>query len=185
VGIKLPLTVPQMLWVNLIMDTFAALALATEPPVETVMEKPPRDPAEFIITRPMAVFILGVGAVFLAGLISGLFYLRTPNGQAHPSGYGLSVFFTAFVLAQFWNLFNTRVFGRGASAFNGLFQNKAFLLVSAAILLGQVLIVQFGGRVFRTVPLSFTHWLEILALTSPVLWCGEGLRFVDRLRKKR
>ena len=175
-GIKLPLTVPQMLWVNLIMDTFAALALATEPPHDEVMKHPPRDPDEFILTRAMNRFIIGAGAAFLVCFVGLILYLRTHT----VTPYALSMFFTLFVLAQFWNLFNARCFGLPQSAFTGILQNKGFLLIAAVILLGQVLIVQFGGRVFRTVPLSLRDWLLIVLGTSVVLWVGEVIRFIKK-----
>lgn len=179
VGIKLPFTVTQMLWVNLIMDTFAALALATEPPHESVMERPPRDPAQFIITGPMGGFILGVGMIFLAAMITLLLRIRSVGVTPR----ALSIFFTAFVLAQFWNLFNARVFGRHVSAFAGILANKAFLLIAGLILVGQFVIVQVGGPVFRTVPLELHEWGVILATTSLVIWIGEIWRFVARLKE--
>lgn len=175
-GIKLPLTVPQMLWVNLIMDTFAALALATEPPHDEVMLDPPRDPDELILTPAMNRFIIGTGATFLVCFIGLILYLRTHT----VTPYALSVFFTLFVLAQFWNLFNARCFGLNQSAFTGILENKGFLLIAAFILFGQILIVQFGGRVFRTVPLSFRDWIFIILGTSSVLWVGEAFRFVKK-----
>ena len=186
-GVKLPLTVLQMLWVNLIMDTFAALALATEPPNESVLRRGPRDPDAFIITPAMARRIFGVGGAFLAILLAFLILIPTdaPADPAVPTAaregeWWLTVFFSTFVLLQFWNLFNARVFGTGRSAFRGLTKNPAFLGIAAAILAGQILLVQFGGAVFRTVPLTGYEWGAIILGTMPVLWVGEIARFVAR-----
>jgi P-type Ca2+ transporter type 2C len=147
IGVELPLTVIQMLWINLIMDTFAALALATEPPHPDVLNRPPRAPRDFIVTRKMAVGIFGTAAVFLVVLLALLLYLQptedNPNGP-----YYLSLFFTVFVLLQFWNLFNARCLGLNRSAFAGIWANRGFLLIAAAIFVGQVLIVQLGGKSF-------------------------------------
>jgi Ca2+-transporting ATPase len=174
VGIDFPLTVMQMLWVNLIMDTFAALALATEPPSGDVLKKPPRDAQAFIITPPMTRLIFGTGAVFLAVLVGFLFSMRGLQGDE--LRHAETVFFSVFVLLQFWNLFNARAYGTARSALGGLFANTSFLVIAAAILVGQVVLVQFGGSVFRTVPLGVLDWVLIIAGTSPVLILGELLR---------
>jgi Ca2+-transporting ATPase len=176
IGVELPLTVIQMLWVNLIMDTFAALALATEPPHRDVLNRPPRSPNDFIVTKIMAINIFGVAALFLVVLLV-LLELMQGDGV---TAYELSVFFTVFVLLQFWNLFNARCLGLSHSAFQGLTENKGFLMIATAIFIGQVLIVQFGGEVFRTVPLSFGHWILITLATSTVLWAGELVRYLRR-----
>lgn len=178
IGVKLPLTVIQMLWVNLIMDTFAALALATEPPHRSVMNVPPRSAGDFIVTPAMARQIFGIGGVFLMVLLSFLFYLQ--NDGITPRE--LTVFFTVFIMLQFWNLFNARCLGLAQSALKGLRNNRGFVFIAAAILIGQVLIVQFGGSVFRTVPLSLGDWLLILIVTSPVLLIGELIRWNARRR---
>jgi Ca2+-transporting ATPase len=185
VGVNLPLTVMQMLWVNLIMDTFAALALATEPPHEGVLRRRPRDPDAFIVTAYMAKFVFGVGAVFLAILVGLIFVLpglRDPASTEH--AHSLTVFFSVFVLLQFWNLFNARCLGNTASAFVGVFQNKAFLLIAAVILFGQIALVQFGGDVFRTVPLTVSEWVAIILATAPVLVIGEAVRLKARMAQK-
>lgn len=179
IGVELPLTVIQMLWVNLIMDTFAALALATEPPHRDVLNRPPRSPKDFIVTKTMAVNIFGVAAFFLLVLI-GL--LKWVQRDATVSPYELSVFFTVFVLLQFWNLFNARCLGLSHSALSGISQNKGFIMIAAAIFVGQILIVQFGGHVFRTVPLTLKDWLIITVATSSVLWAGELWRLLRRIR---
>lgn len=179
IGVKLPLTVTQMLWVNLIMDTFAALALATEPPHDEVMKLPPRSPSAFIITRDMAVNIFGVGFLFLFLLIGLLLYF---NADGQMTAHELSMFFAIFVMLQFWNLFNARALGLTQSALRGLSGNRGFLLIATVILVGQVLMTQFGGDVFRTTPLSGHNWLEILLGTSVVLWVGELWRLAKRLR---
>ncbi len=177
-GYELPLTVLQMLWVNLIMDTFAALALATEPPHPGVLDRPPRNPAGFIVTRPMARFVFGVGGLFLALLIGMILWLRVigelPAGD--DASRGGTLVFNAFVLLQFWNLFNAKGWGRRGSVLPTLGNNPSFLIVAGAILIGQVVLVQFGGLVFRTVPLDFADWAILLATTSVVFWVGEGCR---------
>ena len=183
IGTDLPLTVTQMLWVNLIMDTFAALALASIPPSEDVMEEKPRKSTDFIITRPMWWNIIGVGIVFLVVLMGMLWYYNhTPEGM---TTHDLTVFFTFFVMLQFWNLFNARVFGTNHSAFNHLNKSYGMELIVLAIIVGQVIIVQYGGAVFRTVPLDWMTWLQIVALSSCVLWIGEIYRGVKRLMGKK
>lgn len=182
VGTALPLTVTQMLWVNLIMDTFAALALASIPPSESVMNEKPRKSTDFIITKPMRYFILGMGLAFLALLMGMLFWFN--NAEGGMTAHRLTVFFTFFVMLQFWNLFNARVFGTSDSAFKGISKSYGMELIILAILGGQILIVQFGGAVFRTVPLDLMTWITIVASTSLVLWIGELIRFVQRLTKR-
>ena len=181
IGITLPFTAIQMLWVNLIMDTFAALALATEPPDNSVMHHKPRKVSDFIITPFMAKNIFITAGIFLCFLLGLMFFYLVPAGVSHfaPS-VELSVFFTVFVMLQFWNLFNVRCSGTTRSTFRGLFQNKPFLLIVAIILILQLLIVQFGGAVFRTAPLSLSAWVYIIAGTSIVLWVGEIMRAVQR-----
>ena len=181
IGVKLPLTVTQMLWVNLIMDTFAALALATEPPHDEVMKLPPRSPSAFIITRDMAVNIFGVGLLFVFFLIGLLLHF---NADGQTTTHELSLFFTIFVMLQFWNLFNARALGLNQSATRGLAGNHGFLLVGAVIFLGQVLITQFGGSVFRTEALSAQEWLWVVLGTSVVFWAGEVWRLGQRVRAK-
>ncbi|MCL2097723.1 MAG: calcium-translocating P-type ATPase, PMCA-type [Bacteroidales bacterium] len=183
IGVTLPFTAIQMLWVNLIMDTFAALALATEPPDNSVMHHKPRKASDFIITPFMAKNIFITAGIMLCLLLAGmLFYV--PTNAGYPS-VELTVFFTVFVMLQFWNLFNVRCSGTNCSAFCGLLKNKAFLLIVAAILLMQLLIVQFGGTAFRTVPLSPIIWGCIIAGTSVVLWAGEIIRAVQRIKETR
>jgi Ca2+-transporting ATPase len=174
IGVQIPLTVIQMLWINLIMDTFAALALATEPPDPAVMSRPPRQSGDFIVTRQMAKGIFGLAAVFIVFLVGLLLYMQN-DGQV--TARELTIFYTLFVLLQFWNLFNARRLGSSASALRGLKENPAFLCIAVAILVGQILITQFGGGVFKTVPLSFTEWVYIIAGTSVVLWGGELMRW--------
>lgn len=179
IGVALPLTVTQMLWVNLIMDTFAALALATEPPHWSVMARPPRDPDAFIVSQSMAQNIFITGACFLMFLVTFLLKIRQ-DGTISP--YELSVFFAVFVMFQFWNLFNARCLGLKQSAFSELYKNKGFLLIAATIFVGEILIIQFGGSVFRTVPLSLVDWIRITAGTSVILWIGELWRLILRLK---
>jgi Ca2+-transporting ATPase len=188
-GFELPLTVTQMLWVNLIMDTFAAGALASLPPDEGVMNDKPRKNRDFIINRPMRSRILFVGFAFVAILMCMLFLFKDAAFLARcfpyvPEGargaYSLSYFFTVFVLLQFWNMFNAKAFLTGKPAFSGLGKSAGFILVAFVILIGQVLIVEFGGEVFRTVPLAIRDWLVIIGATSVVLWIGEIVRLVRR-----
>ena len=187
IGFELPLTVMQMLWVNLIMDTFAALALATEPPHDGVLHRPPRRADAFIVTRDMAVHLFGVAAVFLAVLIGLILYMTSTGelGDPHVATRGGTVLFTVFVLLQFWNLFNAKCMGKTSSVFPSLLDNPSFLAVAGLILVGQVLIVEFGGRVFRTVPLTIVEWAVLLGATSVVLWAGELVRWVRRMRDRQ
>jgi Ca2+-transporting ATPase len=187
IGVKLPLTVTQMLWVNLIMDTFAALALATEPPQWGVMRRPPRRRDDFIITRSMAINILLTGLLFLSFLIGLLLYLQGGAGLSEETAEGrhrLSIFFSIFVFLQFWNLFNAKCLGRVSSALSGLWVNKSFLLIALAISVGQILLVQYGGDFFRTAPLSLSVWVYIIGGTSVVIWVGEAARMVRRRRHR-
>ncbi len=177
IGIELPLTVMQMLWVNLIMDTFAALALATEPPSDEVMFNPPRDPASFIITKKMAQNILGVGFFFVAIL---LVILKTNVLGGTTEAHQLTLFFNFFVFLQFWNLFNAKTLGTNRSGILGIADNPAFLAIAAAILVGQFCIIQLGGDVFRTVPLSAAEWGLTIGLGIPVLLVGEFARWRRR-----
>ncbi|MBS6237994.1 MAG: calcium-translocating P-type ATPase, PMCA-type [Bacteroides sp.] len=182
IGTELPLTVTQMLWVNLIMDTFAALALASIPPSESVMQEKPRSSSDFIISKAMRSYILGVGGAFLIILMGMLYWFNHAESGMTPER--LTIFFTFFVMLQFWNLFNARVFGTTDSAFKGISKSYGMELIVLAILVGQFLIVQFGGAVFRTVPLDLVTWVIIIASTSLVLWVGEAIRFIRRLTQK-
>ena len=172
-GTELPLTVTQMLWVNLIMDTFAALALASLPPDKKVIQEKPRSRNAYIITRPMAWRIFGVGLFFVAVFLVLYYYFRQ-DGVVTPREHTL--FFTIFVFMQFWNIFNAKAFMTGQSAFKGLFTKniaKGFGLTLAMILVGQILIVTLGGEMFEVVPLSMGDWLRIVGGTSVILWVGE------------
>lgn len=180
IGTESPLTITQMLWVNLIMDTFAAGALASLPPNERVMNDKPRRSGvngDFIITRPMAYRIFGVGIVFVAVLMGLLLHFHASEGL---SAHDLSWFFSFFVMLQFWNMFNAKAFMEGTSAFAHMKESKSFLFVAALILVGQYLIVTFGGQMFNVVPLSWKDWGVIIGSSSLVLWVGE----IARLFKK-
>lgn len=182
-GSELPLTVTQMLWVNLIMDTFAAMALASIAPSADVMNEKPRRRSDFIITPTMRNHIFGVGLAFLVLLMGALAYFNNlPGGM---NTHHLTMFFTLFVMFQFWNLFNASVFGTNHSVFKDANHAKGMLSVAAIILVGQIIIVTFGGKVFRTEPLSVAEWLYIVGGTSFVLWIGEASRAVKRLISKR
>ena len=173
IGTEMPLTITQILWVNLIMDTFAAMALASLPPSREVMREQPRSKDAFIISRPMAWGIAVIGGLFFAFSFVLLYYFERVAGIDETE---LTIFFTIFVMLQWWNLFNARMLGSCHSAFRRLWACQGFLLVLAVVLAGQWLIVTFGGSVFRTVPLSFQTWLYIIIGTSPVLWIGEIYR---------
>ena len=156
IGVNLPFTVTQMLWVNLIMDTFAALALASEPANDEVMNDKPRNPEDFIITKDMWKTIIFYGMIYFFILI----------GLLVTNFCSLTAFFTIFVMLQWWNLFSTRVYGQRRSIFDNIWKNKTFIIIVLLILLGQILIVQFGGELFRTEPMPFTEWIYIIGCTS-------------------
>ena len=175
VGTELPLTITQILWVNLIMDTFAAMALASLPPSREVMQEKPRSKDAFIISRGMIHGIAIIGGLFFVITFALLWYFERVAG-VDPTE--LTIFFCIFVMLQWWNLFNARTLGSHHSAFRRLWACRGFLLVLAMVLVGQWLIVTFGGRMFRTVPLSWDVWLMVFFGTSPVLWVGEIWRKV-------
>ena len=177
-GSELPLTVTQMLWVNLIMDTFAALALASLPPSRSVMREKPRKNSDFIISRPMMRSIVGVGLLFVAVLLGILYYF----GSAITI-YELSAFFTVFVMLQFWNMFNAKGFGTTTPIWKAVGGCAPFFGVRLLILAGQFIIVTWGGNVFRTVPLSGCDWLTIIGATSLVMWGGELTRALSSRRR--
>lgn len=181
-GTELPLTVTQMLWVNLIMDTFAAMALASIPPSPDVMNEKPRKASDFIITQSMRYNILGVAGCFLALLMSLIVVIKELPSSDIPTA--LTAFFTIFVMLQFWNLFNASVFGTSHSVFKDSRHAVGMISVAIIILIGQFIIVEFGGKVFRTVPLSLTEWLYIIGSTSIVLWVGEIWRWILRIKRK-
>lgn len=131
----------------------------------------------------MRYFIFGVGLLFACLLMGMLMYFETGDGTPL-TVHELTVFFTFFVMLQFWNLFNARAFGTSDSAFKGISKSYGMELIILAILGGQILIVQFGGAVFRTEPLDFMTWMAIVVSTSFVLWIGELVRFIRRLTQK-
>ena len=180
-GHELPLTVTQMLWVNLIMDTFAAGALASLPPNKEVMKDKPRKNEAFIVTPPKRNQILWIGLAFVAFLMGLLYYFTNAEGEINR--HDLACFFTIFVMLQFWNLFNAKAFATGKSAFNRLLHDTGFITVALLIIIGQFFIVTFGGDVFRTVPLSWQDWLLIIGSTSLVLWIGEIFRLFGKKKK--
>ena len=181
IGTEMPLTITQILWVNLIMDTLAAMALASLPPSREVMGEKPRSSDAFIITKPMMRGILTTGGLFFLVTFALLWYLEQGAGIDDKK---LTVFFTIFVMLQWWNLFNARMLGSCHSAFRRLWACEGFLFVLFAVLVGQWIIVTFGGKMFRTVPLSWQMWAMIIAGTSPVLWIGEIYRWSQRLCKR-
>lgn len=175
----IPLTVTQILWINLIVDTFASLALSTIPPCADVMKEQPRKSSDFILSRFVKKSVGITAGIFFAVLLGILFYFNR-WGNNTISLHDLTVFFTFFVMLQFWNLMNARVLGSHQSAFSQLLNCKGLLFVMSMILIGQILIVEFGGKVFRTEPLDITTWLTIVAGSSLVLWIGEIVRYIQR-----
>ena len=180
IGTEMPLTITQILWVNLIMDTLAAMALASLPPSREVMEEKPRTSDAFIITRSMKRGILTIGGLFFVVTFALLWYFEQGAGI---DDIKLTVFFTIFVMLQWWNLFNARTLGSCHSAFRRIWACRGFLLVLLFVIIGQWIIVTFGGRMFRTVPLSFNTWVAIIGGTSLVLWVGEIYRWIQRKLK--
>jgi len=179
IGTEMPLTVTQILWVNLIMDTFAALALASLPPSREVMAEKPRKQTDFIISKPMAKGILLCSMLFFACSLALLFWCEN-SGTVGIDIHELTIFFTVFVMLQLWNLFNAKSFGSNHSAFHRIYADRGMLLVLLLILVGQWLIVSFGGKMFRTVPLTWQEWGMIIAVTSLVLWIGELWRLLHK-----
>ena len=173
-----PLTVTQMLWVNMIIDTFAAAALASLPPNPSVMNEKPRKATDFIITPKMRNYIIGIGTSFTV-LLLGMLYWFSITDYRTPE-YELSIFFTTFVMLQFWNLFNAKAYLFKGSAFKNMKKSTGFLIVMFIIPIGQYLIVQYGGEVFRTVPIDLKDWAIIIGGTSMVLWMGEIARFFNK-----
>lgn len=191
-GAQSPLTVTQMLWVNLIMDTFAALAFASLPPSMEVMKNKPRRSTDFILSRQMIYRILSTGVLFMVILFGLMQYFRHSN-EAEPlmhliqypgnffhsmfdfSGNGefsaveLSMFFSIFVFFQIWNLFNAKAFESGHTAFFNLKGSKVFFMVVLGIFIGQYVIVTIGGQMFSVTPLSLENWGLIIATTSLIM----------------
>ena len=185
-GMEMPFTVTQILWINLIMDTMASLAISTLPPSSHVMGERPRKVSDFIVSSSMRYFIGGYAFLFLAVLTGMYLYFdRWHSGFAGmATTRELTICFTMFVLMQFWNLLNTRALFTGKSAFSRMADIKPLLAVMGIILVGQIAIVQYGGEVFRTEPLSLSTWLWLLGTSSIVLWIGEAVRGIQRLCKK-
>lgn len=169
-GVDMPFTVTQMLWVNIVMDTLAALCLASEPADSNVLKEKPRKQNSFILTKPMYKTILGMG--ILVFVMLSTIVLDIANGSKW-FGLDLTELFAIFMMINWWNLFNIRVFGKNRSVFHNLKESNKFLLGSLAILIGTVLIVQFGGEVFSTRPLDIKEWCIIIASTSPILIARE------------
>lgn len=200
-GTESPLTVTQMLWVNLIMDTFAALALASLPPSDKVMQDKPRKQTDNIVSGTMAKRIFGLGGAFVVLLFALVQYFKhvdltsianfnlsefssnalnfTPVADGL-SGYELTTFFCIFVFLQFWNMFNAKAFRAGGSAFANLTNSSNFLLIALLIVIGQIFITSFGGDMFRVQPLDWLTWAIVIAATSVVLWVGEAVRLFTK-----
>ena len=184
IGTEMPLTVTQILWVNLIMDTFAALALASLPPSHEVMKEKPRKASDFIINKSIGFGILFCGIVFFLVMFALLVYCER-RGKGGVDVHELTMFFTTFVMIQFWNLFNAKALMSHHTAFRHFLKDKGMILVLVLVLVGQWIIVTFGGEMFRTTPLSLHEWLLIIGSTSVVLWVGELWRGFKRMIAKR
>lgn len=184
IGTEMPLTVTQILWVNLIMDTFAALALASLPPSHEVMKEKPRKASDFIINKSIGFGILFCGIVFFLVMFALLVYCER-RGKGGVDVHELTMFFTTFVMIQFWNLFNAKALMSHHTAFRHFLKDKGMILVLVLVLVGQWIIVTFGGEMFRTTPLSLHEWLLIIGSTSVVLWAGELWRAFRRMIAKR
>ena len=184
IGTEMPLTVTQILWVNLIMDTFAALALASLPPSHEVMKEKPRKASDFIINKSIGFGILFCGIVFFLVMFALLVYCER-RGKGGVDVHELTMFFTTFVMIQFWNLFNAKALMSHHTAFRHFLKDKGMILVLVLVLVGQWIIVTFGGEMFRTTPLSLHEWLLIVGSTSVVLWVGELWRGFKRMIAKR
>jgi Ca2+-transporting ATPase len=216
IGLESPLTVTQMLWVNLIMDTFAAMALSSLPADRGVLNEPPRKADSHIISRKMLGRIVGAGVCFfmlLVGLwqllhhvevesvsdiisresLSDLYHSLTNSMDAEPlTRYELGIFFSIFVILQFWNMFNAKYFATRRSLLLDIVDlvrnpkavaesySLYFVLISAVILIGQVVIVNFAGELFSVAPLTLSDWGWILLITSPVLLIPDIVRLVRR-----
>lgn len=205
-GTASPLTVTQMLWINLIMDTFAALALASLPPDHSVLNDKPRSRKAFIINKEMRHRIFGIGMFFVAVLFGFIQYFKHCHvasladfsfrdyfvnyfNFSHVKGNftpkELSLLFTIFVFMQFWNIFNAKAYHTNDSALKGLFRKelrRGFDFTLLIIFVGQILIVNFGGEMFNVVPLSFGDWIRIILGTSLILWVGELERWIKKRR---
>ena len=184
IGTEMPLTVTQILWVNLIMDTFAALALASLPPSHEVMKDKPRKASDFIINKSIGFGILFCGIVFFLVMFALLVYCER-RGKGGVDVHELTMFFTTFVMIQFWNLFNAKALMSHHTAFRHFLKDRGMILVLVLVLVGQWIIVTFGGEMFRTTPLSLHEWLLIIGSTSVVLWVGELWRGFKRMIAKR
>lgn len=181
IGTELPLTVTQILWINLIMDTFAAMALASLPPSAEVMKSKPRRQTDFILTHRIQWAIIVVGLLMFAPMLAFLVWCEREMGaNAGMDVHELTLFFTTFVMLQWWNLLNAKALGSDHSAFHQLLSDRTLLLVMLLVLVGQWGIVTFGGEMFRVTPLSFKEWGVIILVTSPVLWIGEILRLLKK-----
>lgn len=184
IGTEMPLTVTQILWVNLIMDTFAALSLASLPPSHEVMKDKPRKASDFIINKSIGFGILFCGIVFFLVMFALLVYCER-RGKGGVDVHELTMFFTTFVMIQFWNLFNAKALMSHHTAFRHFLKDRGMILVLVLVLVGQWIIVTFGGEMFRTTPLSLHEWLLIIGSTSVVLWAGELWRTFKRMIAKR
>lgn len=190
-GFRPPFTVLQLLWINVIMDTFAAIALCSEPPRSGLMRMPPKRRDESIITRSMLGAILGTAAFFVVAMLAlligmehgGWFAGTGPHSAEFPTltMRQATIFFTVYVFFQVWNQINCRSLSPRESGLKGLFANPTFLAIASLTVVGQVLIVRFGGAVFQVEPLEFRDWLIIAAATSSVLLFAELARRVRLL----
>ena len=182
IGTELPLTVTQILWVNLIMDTFAAMALASLPPSREVMKDKPRSQKDFILSRPIIRGILFCGLSFFVMLFAMLWLCLHDDADFGVQRHELTIFFTTFVMLQVWNLFNAKTLDSSHSAFRYLLRDRGLLIVLLSIMVGQWIIVEFGGNMFRTDGLTWQEWALIISATSIVMWLGEVWRLIKRIK---
>jgi P-type Ca2+ transporter type 2C len=188
-GQRPPFTVLQLLWINVIMDTFAAIALCSEPPRAGLMAVPPKRRDENIITRSMFTNIVVTGGFFVVvmmTLLVGMQQNRWFGGESISSEFHpltvrqVTIFFTVYVFLQVWNQINCRSLTHEQSGLRGLFRNRLFLLIASVTVVGQVLLVTFGGSVFAVEPLDWLDWLVIALATSGVLVFAEVSRVIRR-----
>jgi Ca2+-transporting ATPase len=195
IGVRPPFTVLQLLWINVIMDSFAAIALCSEEPRKELLHQKPKMRSESIITKTMAWEIVSTAFFFVIAMLALLLGMKNyswfSGGMAQNTewefsplnAHQVSIFFTTYVVFQVWNIINCRSLSAYESGLKGVFANPTFLSVMILILLGQIVIIQTGGSIFKVQPLGLLDWLIILAATSVVIIKAEVSRFFQRIRK--
>jgi len=196
IGVRPPFTVLQLLWINVIMDSFAAIALCSEEPRKGLLHQKPKMRSESIITKTMAWEIVSTAFFFVIAMLTLLLGMKNygwfaggmpppyPEWEFSPlNAHQVSIFFTTYVVFQVWNIINCRSLSAYESGLKGVFTNPTFLAVMLLILLGQIIIIQAGGSIFKVQPLGLLDWLIILAATSIVIIKAEVFRFFRRIPK--